>query len=277
MAPATWQEHWFEHNQLLKKVADSDDDVVYFDNDVDPASAGWIQPLVAALWKYTKATYSVPGDPRLFAVFHAGRYSGEHAASIFDPTHDFRNVIDLGGAASLWAMPANLPNIAYSAGQVLEKSAFGVDTLPSVALTGYQFGYFFAYDALKAVGMGAAADTWLSALMSYSSDSPRAGTFWSRDWYYPLWQAYGGAAVFARFMQLCADKYPKVPRADGHGQAFAPAMNWGEYIHFMSGAAGTDLKTLATKAFGWPDARETEYQQAKTDFPTIKYDPPTPK
>jgi hypothetical protein len=270
-APASWQEHWFEHTQLLRKVAETDDDVLYFDNDVDVASATWIQPLVASLWRYTKQTYGVPGDPRLFAVFHAGRYSGEHSSSIFDATHDYRNVIDLGGGPMVWSESTSAYKIAYSAGQVLEKSALGFDTLPSTALSGLQFGYFFAYDALKSLGMSPAADAWLTSLMTFSVDSPQPGTFWSRDWYYPLWRDYGGAAVFARFIKLVAASYPKAPREDGNGRTFARAMNWGEYVHFMSGAAGTDLKILATKAFGWPSDWDDQYRQAKSDFPSITY------
>ncbi len=270
-APAMWQEHWFEHNQLLKKVADTEDDVIYFDDNVGMSCAGWVQPFVSAMWQYTKKTYGVPGDPRIFVVLHAGRYTGDHEASIFDGTHDFHNVIDIGRDISAWVTPANAYVIAWSAGLLLEKSALGVDTLPSVGVTQTQFGYFFAYDILKAVGMSSAADAWLKSLMVYTVDHPRVGTFWSRDWYYPLWRDHGGAAVFARFIQLVGERYPKVPRDDKRGMMFAPAMNWGEYIHFMSGAAGTDLKSLATKAFGWPAGRDTEYAQAKLDFPTIKY------
>ena len=49
------------------------------------------------------------------------------------------------------------------------------------------------------------------------------------------------------------------------------AMNWGEYVHFTSGAAKTDLKALATTAFCWPDEWETELQAAKQKFPQISY------
>jgi hypothetical protein len=48
-------------------------------------------------------------------------------------------------------------------------------------------------------------------------------------------------------------------------------MNWGEYVHFTSGAAGADLKQLATDAFGWPAEREQEWQQARQDFSQITY------
>ncbi len=48
-------------------------------------------------------------------------------------------------------------------------------------------------------------------------------------------------------------------------------MSWGQYIHFSSGAARTETKTIATYAFGWNDTWEAQYQKAKTDFPAIKY------
>jgi hypothetical protein len=42
-------------------------------------------------------------------------------------------------------------------------------------------------------------------------------------------------------------------------------------VHFMSGAAATDLKTLATQVFGWPAQREAEHAKARTDFRLITY------
>jgi len=48
-------------------------------------------------------------------------------------------------------------------------------------------------------------------------------------------------------------------------------MNWGEFIHFMSAAAAKNLKPLATKAFGWPADRETQFKKARTEFPEISY------
>jgi hypothetical protein len=29
-------------------------------------------------------------------------------------------------------------------------------------------------------------------------------------------------------------------------------MNWGEYVHFTSGAAAADMSGQAARAFGWP-------------------------
>jgi hypothetical protein len=39
----------------------------------------------------------------------------------------------------------------------------------------------------------------------------------------------------------------------------------------MSGAAGTNLKELATTAFGWPADREAQFNKARADFPMITY------
>lgn len=273
--PATWREHWLDHNQLLKLVDKGDDFALYFDSDMDASTVSWISPYLSHLWKYTKKTYGVPGEKRLYAVFHSGKYlpSGEtlygHAASMFDASHDFRNVVDSTAAASAWSTPM-VTGPTWYAGLLLDLCAQGIEGVPSAGLTGYTFHSIYAYDALKAIGMDKDADDWLSALMAVTYDSPRVGTYWFRDWFYPLWQQ-SGATVFARYFTLLAQHYPKVPRADGRGMTYAPAMNLGEYLHFMSGAAGTDLKSPAIRAFGWTDEHEMELQQAKVNFPAITY------
>ena len=48
-------------------------------------------------------------------------------------------------------------------------------------------------------------------------------------------------------------------------------MNWGEFIHFMSGAARQDIRPLAMRAFGWPPEWNDLYKKASEDFPEIKY------
>jgi hypothetical protein len=49
------------------------------------------------------------------------------------------------------------------------------------------------------------------------------------------------------------------------------AMNWGEYVHFTSGAAKKDLKALATTAFGWPSEWDAQLAAAKQKYPQITY------
>ena len=48
-------------------------------------------------------------------------------------------------------------------------------------------------------------------------------------------------------------------------------MNWGEYIHFTSGAAGADLSRFADRAFGWPREWSDQLEQARAQFPGVTY------
>ena len=48
-------------------------------------------------------------------------------------------------------------------------------------------------------------------------------------------------------------------------------MNWGEYIHFTSGAAGADMSGQAAHAFGWPRQWARQLEHARDRFPAITY------
>jgi hypothetical protein len=48
-------------------------------------------------------------------------------------------------------------------------------------------------------------------------------------------------------------------------------MNWGEYIHFSSGAAGGDLRGQASRAFGWPSEWAEQFERAREQFPGVTY------
>ncbi|WP_328564964.1 hypothetical protein [Streptomyces coelicoflavus] len=45
----------------------------------------------------------------------------------------------------------------------------------------------------------------------------------------------------------------------------------GEFVHFWSGAAGTDLSGRAETAFGWTDAYEPQLRRARLDYPGLPY------
>jgi hypothetical protein len=97
---------------------------------------------------------------------------------------------------------------------------------------------------------------------------PRAGTHWFRDWFHPLWRDHGHAQVMVKFFKLLSMYFPK---SSGRNPSYTRDLNWGEFVHFMSGAAGTDLEALATTAFSWPAEWEAQLQKARTDFPAITY------
>jgi hypothetical protein len=261
--PATWQEHWFEHVQNLKLVAYNDDVAIYFDDDT--RGGDWIFPFMTRLWRYTKQTYDMGPEPqnRLFAIFHTGKYSGGHPSTYFDASHDRRNVSDCGPGP--WTTPSyDVPS--HEAGHVVEAANNGIHESPAFPLWGdSKWMEFYQYDAYVALGMTAEAKRLFDRFTATTDSFPRAGTHWFRDWFYPLWKDHGGAQVMVKFFKLLATHFPK------NGTSYSRNLNWGEFVHFMSGAAGTDLKALATTAFGWPPDREAQFTKARADFSMITY------
>jgi hypothetical protein len=114
------------------------------------------------------------------------------------------------------------------------------------------------------LGLNDQAAAAFNTFSATSVDYPRAGTFWFRDWFYPLWRDHGHAQLMVNFYDLLEKYFPATDQQMG-------PMNWGEYVHFSSGAAHTNLKSLATKAFGWSSAWNAQFLKAQTDYPDITY------
>lgn len=261
--PASWQEHWFEHIQNVSLVDYDDCAAIYFDADMDPAQAAWLFPFVSQAWKYSLATYGQMGPERVFAIFHQGRYGGGHPSYYYDASHDSRNVIDNGQDSwsdGDWDIPS------HELGHIVESTATHTKYgSPAFGIWGdSKWNEFYQYDLYLALGMERHAQLVFDRFTQQQDDFPRAGTHWFRDWFYPLWRDHGHALVMVRFFELLAQYYPA-----RNGQM--GAMTWGEYIHFTSGAAQTDLKVLATQAFGWPPEWDAELALARASFPQIRY------
>ncbi len=268
MPPATWQEHWFEHNQLLSLHAYDEHVAIYVDGAVTRANIGWLLPFMSRLWQYTKNVYGAAGfgpDPRLYSIHHQGRYGGGHPSYYFDASHDGRNVSDCGPGP--WTEGAfDMPS--HEVAHVVESATNGAHGSPSFPIwRDSKWAEIYQYDVYLALGMEKDAQRLFSRFSSGVDDFPRAGTRWFRDWFHPIWRDHGGAQVLSRYFQLLAKHFSKRP----DGKRFARDLNWGEFIHFWSGAAGKDLKELATKAFGWQTAWDAQLAKAKTDFPAIMY------
>jgi hypothetical protein len=256
--PASWQEHWFEHDQALSRVYYDDCVAVYFDADMDREQAQWLFSYMSRIWEYSLATYGPMGEERLFAIFHQGKYGGGHPSYWYDGSHDNRNVTDQGGGS--WR-EGTYDVASHEVGHIVESTApYPRRTSPAFGLwMDSKWIEIYQYDLYLALGMDEHAATVFERFTATSDDFPRAGTHWFRDWFHPLWRDHGGARFMARFFQLLQEHY----RGGG--------MNWGEYVHFSSGAAGTDLKAMATEAFGWPAQREQEWLDAREEFPAVSY------
>lgn len=263
----TWQEHWFEHNQLVKLVYSNDDVAIYYDDDMDKVGTTWLNDFVTRVWQYSKDTYSIDSgtDSRLYANFHEGKYFGGHPSYYFDGSHDFRNVIDIGASGwsttqSGWSMDAT----AHEIGHIVESANNGAQGSPTFSLWhDSKWMEIYQYDLYLALGLTADAQRWYDDKQNTTDDFPRSGTHWFRDWYFPVWRDYGQTQVLKNYFKLLSAYYPK------NGARYSKDVNLGEYVHFMSVAAKADLKPLATSAFGWTPTTEAQYQQAKNEFPNM--------
>jgi hypothetical protein len=71
-----------------------------------------------------------------------------------------------------------------------------------------------------------------------------------------------------RFFRELARHFPR-----DSGGAYTRRMNWGEYVHFTSGAAAADMSGQAARAFGWPRewADQLERPRAVPRHHVLKY------
>jgi hypothetical protein len=278
---ATWKEHWFDHVQQVNRVFYDSSIVVYYDKDVR-ADITWPKTYMAQAWNYTKKTYgSFGNDSRLYAVFHAGKYSGGHPSTYMDASHDFHNVTDCGsGDMNAWvsATGNDIDLTTHEIGHIVEGSAKGVHNSPAFSIWhDSKWMEIYQYDVYLGLKRNDDAIRWHNMKLSTTDNFPRANTHWYRNWFYPVYTQYGKTAVLNNFFSLLAKHFPK--RNYNNGTQIYPEysrdMNFSEFVHFWSGAAKSDLKQLALTAFGDKDEQGNNWviqlEKARTDFPDITY------
>ena len=269
-APAkTWQEHWFDHNQLITRVFYNDELAVYYDGDVNRIVT-WPNTYLADLWKYTKKTYgSFGAETRLYAIFHTGRYSGGHPSTYFDASHDYHNVIDCGPGPWTNGTENDIDLTTHEVAHIVEGASMNVKESPAFDIWGdSKWAEIFQYDVYKSLERENDRVRWFNKMVNNSDNFPRANTYWFRDWFYPIYSKYNETTVLVNFFKLLARNFPK---SGTLGNVYARRMNMGEFVHFWSGAAGVNLKAQANTAFGWTIEWENQLLRAQQDFPGITY------
>jgi hypothetical protein len=212
---------------------------------------------MSRMWQYAKQQYGDMGPDRLYSIHHQGRYSGGHPSYYFDASHDMRNVSDVGPGP--WN-PGAYDIASHEVAHVVESTAAGAQGSPSFPVwRDSKWAEIFQYDVYLALGLTADAQRVFTRFTNQSDSFPRAGTRWFRDWYYPLYRDRGGVKLLTRYFQLLAQHFPK------NGKRYSRNLNFGEYVHFMCGAAQMDCKAMAEAAFG--NAWDAQYQAARTAFP----------
>lgn len=269
----TWQEHWFEHKQLLNNVYYDDDIAVYYDDDMD-SSVHWPFAYIQKVWTYVKDVYGPMdgGDrkTRLYVIYHAGKYSGGHPFYYYAADHDYRNGIDCGSVdVNAWKSGTgnDLDITTHEIAHIVESTTNGAKGSPSFSVwKDSKWAEIFIYDVYKNLGLKDEEARWYHQMQQVTDNFPRAGTQWFKNWFFPIYSQYGGSAVLAKYFKLLATYFPKDAT-----NTYERDLNYGEFVHFWSGAAGTSLKQQAILAFGWDSVWEAEFQKAKADFPDIRY------
>lgn len=260
-------------NPVVRRVSYDDDVAVYFGEGLS-TDATWMVDHVRAVWRYMKRTYGPFGpDPRLYVVAHANRaYDYATIGTRFDAAFGHRNVIDLGGSWD-WQRPApvNYEVITHELAHLIEGG--GKDTRESPSFEFWKDGPWpeiAVYDLYRGVGREAWAEDWKRRMLENTNGSYMTAVLpgqyhFFRDWFYPIYRQYGGAAVLNRYFTLLSQCFPKRPMPGG-GQEYARRATFGEVVHFWSAAAGADLKPLAARAFGWSRRMDAELAQAQQTF-----------
>lgn len=281
--PYTWQEHWFDHRQVIKRVHFNDHTALYFDDDVDREKAGWLFGLVDSAWVYTKKEYGSFGKTdttnRLFAIFHTNKYGGGHPGTYLAARHDFRNVIDLGAGANAWKNQTDweLSATIHEISHIVEGASNGVRESPAFDIWGdSKWAEIYVYDIYDYLGRTAIKKRVFDECMEKTDSYPRANTAWFRNWFYPIYEKYGKVKVLNRFFQLLAANFPQKTGPNGIS-TYSRRMNMGEFVHFWSGASGVDLSFRAQMTFGFKDRSgadwQPQFEKAKSDFAGITYSP----
>lgn len=257
-----WKEHWSGHEEDLILRTYDDCVALYVDSAMTDVETDFLSSFLSQAWTYNLTTYGQLGTERLYVVIH-GTYSLGRASASYESDHDGHNVIDVG--ANSWD-EADYDRLARALSKIVERTAVsGKRGSPGAAQWQTDgFAQIYAYDLYVGLGMADHAERVWAAFEATSFDFPVPDSYWFAAFYYPTWRDHGKTKVLASFFTLLQKYYPAPDGVMG-------PMNWGEYIHFASGAAGTDLQAQATYAFGWNEQWQSELEQAREDFSAIDY------
>lgn len=263
-------------DQPIVNRAYYDDKVaLYVGGDYTFEDVGWMVDYIKEVWAYMKITYGDFGDdPRMYIVVHDNpEYRSATISTRFDPGLDYRTAIDLGGVWN-WrdsVVRVNYEVITHELSHIVEGSNNNVKESPSFAFwNDGPWPEIFIYDVYKnAIKDDDLAQDWYDVNWN-KTNTHRGGTeehFFFRDWFYPLWEKEGNAAVFDRYFKLLSTYFRQQPINDSNVPDSIPTSAFraslGEILYFTNLATGTDNQELFANAFGWNEAREDELYNAR--------------
>ncbi|HEU4426426.1 MAG TPA: discoidin domain-containing protein [Pilimelia sp.] len=295
-APATLTDYISDHRTTMTRVDCNADIAIYFDQallNLPREQVQWALPFTREVWVHYRETYgscavnrTLPppigpncvrfGHPKpLIAFFHQNQFFGGTVANRFDGFAGFRNTIDVGDNG--WsANNATLRDvITHEACHIVEGASQGVHESPAFGeIWGdSKWAEICQYDFYRRTGRTADAQRTFTQFTNNRDGLPVGANnaAWFRDWFHPLYVETGSNMAFMdRFFGLLNQHFPKHPENGGANLIYDRRMNAGEFVHFMSGAVGRDLSTMAQQAFNSGFSR-AQFDQARVQFPGITY------
>jgi hypothetical protein len=240
---------------------------VYVDDDVTTEDAEWVVPFMSQSVAYIKVQYDAEchyGDDRLYVFLHQGNHGGGTISSYFDGFSDFRNAVD--GGSNTWVQNltnVNIDILSHELAHIVEGSSNCIHESPGFGVWGdSKWAEIFQYDIYVGLGMTDHAE---KVFERFSNN----GDPWFREFYYPMYEQYGGVRVLDGFFKLLSEHFPTRLENNDQNPIYTRRATLGELVHFYSGAAGADVSNLAEEAFDNFDREE--FEQAQDDFPEVTY------
>jgi hypothetical protein len=281
--PSTWTETgWYRgHDRPLTRRPLDSDIAMYTDPYVSPSSVDWLRPILNQNFQFTKQAYGSLSDPVLSVIAEQdGRpeevndnYGMGGVIYVSSDEAFYRNITF--AASSDWANQNeqwNIDALTHELGHIVESNNNGWFNSPSFSAWGdSKWCEIFVWDVF-------AHSTKLPAgwadrsFTEFNNAIDDYGNHWFRDFTYPLYQgkvgntdpSRKGSALYSRYFQLLAQYLPKLDSTYGDKQ-----MTVGEYVHFMSAAAGVNLEEQAKIAFRWTPELELQFANAQLQFPQV--------
>ena len=281
--PDTWTETgWYKgHDRLLTRRPLDSDIAMYTDPYVTPTSIDWLRPILNQAFQIAKASYGSLSDPVLYVIAEQdGRpedtkdtYGGGGIIDVFSPEAFYRNVTF--AASGNWTdrtEPWNIDALTHELGHIVEFNNNGWYGSPSYSAWGdSKWCEIFLWDVFaRSTKLPAGwADRTFTEMNQAGDDY---GNHWFRDFLYPLYQGKlgntdsnrKGSALYSRYFQVLAQYLPKLDSTYG-----GKNMTLGEFIHFISAAAGVNLEAQAKIAFRWTPELELQLANAQLQFPQV--------
>jgi len=272
--------------------------VLYFNSSIDDIRTNWVFNLYSGGWRYAKRQFGPLNfgneGGRLSGRFHTDAAEGWWVTSVNSQDQNIfmaispnsvksGNLYDKEGRPTQPKQDIIWDYNLKAMSQIIEEA--NNDVLGSPASDIWRRDGFYpimVYDILLNLGSEYKkdADEWKSQMNQQRSESgtKKSSVAWMKDWWSPLYDKNGRTKLISRFFKLTAQNWPTEElksanlKDDNPGpRRYIGKMNVGEFVHFMSGAAGKNLRSMAKCVLGFEKQDEDNFRKAQKDYPSIRY------